>query len=450
MKRNKVSVAVGMFAVFAFAAVAPAATKSGEVVINGVTWQYKDRDDEKLTVTLGADGGDWTLESYKTAMPKGTVLDAASIPWVMEIEGKRYTVTEVWEFAFAGCSKLAGTLSIPDAVKKTGERSFYNTGITKIESLGGVQNFGTYTFYDSKSLAGNFPDLSNVTSFGTGPLMSCPKLTGEARVNDSLASITYRTFRGSSLDRMHISRSVTSVGRESFMGTKLAALVIPGPNDVLSGSQTYTTIDGRASFSGCKELSVLVFGKNTKGGNHTTGTMLDTVSGCTVFLPANGKWTGLVTGGTDNEVVAYGPDEDLDIIIDEAVENLTAVPKTQAMLEKVLSVAAVLKERCNLNMRIEIAEDFALAEGAITEAMLAGIRPCALHFTFAATTQARLDQVLAAVPASLELTVDPAGAKEPLAVPPGRNLWVLLPGDGKFTPYVTGSGVGFKRGKVSR
>lgn len=173
--------------------------------------------------------------------------------------------------------------------------------------------------------------------------------------------------------------------------------------------------------------------------------MLDTVSGCTVFQPANGKWTGLVTGGTDNEVVAYGPDEDLDIIIDEAVENLTVVPKTQAMLEKVLSVAAVLKERCNLNMRIEIAEDFALAEGAITEAMLAGIRPCALHFTFAATTQARLDQVLAAVPASLELTVDPAGAKEPLAVPPGRNLWVLLPGDGKFTPYVTGSGVSFIR-----
>lgn len=100
--------------------------------IDGVTWTYSINNAAAKTITLG--GG----TEATPAMPTSTVLDAANIPWTMEINGETYTVSKLANYAFSDCSNLTGTLSIPDTVTQLGGNAFCGcTGLTAVGSWGG-------------------------------------------------------------------------------------------------------------------------------------------------------------------------------------------------------------------------------------------------------------------------------------------------------------------------
>ena len=422
------------------------ADTDGTVTINGVVWQYCDKDDVNKTVSIGKSGA---TGRDGTAMSSGTALDAADIPWTMEIEGETYTVTKVGAYAFAACYQLSGTLTIPEAVTNIGTRAFWSCkALTGIATLGGVTTLGDYAFcysgVDQCHLACDFPDLTKVVSYSSGPFVNCVGLTGEAKLNPNLTAIPYRCFENSALTKVTIPRTVTSIGEKAFMQTKLTAFLLQGPTNVLSGTQTYAELNTTDAFSNCDRLKVLLFGKNTKGTNLTKGTMLTSVSGCTVFVPANGYWDGLVTGGTGNEVIYYGSGRELDIEMDDATKTITAWPTTEHAFMNVLNAAAVLKSEYGWNTRITVTNALEVASGSITAEMLAGVEFNSLLLMFAVKTQVQLDSILAAVPSAAMLAIDPTGATENLTIPQDRALWVYLSGNGKVQPHIKGLKIIFR------
>lgn len=103
------------------AAVAVGANAAIDTIeIDGVTWTYSINNAAAKTITLG--GG----TAATPAMPTNTVLDAANIPWTMEINGETYTVAKLANYAFSNCSNLTGQLSIPDTVTDIGACAFQN------------------------------------------------------------------------------------------------------------------------------------------------------------------------------------------------------------------------------------------------------------------------------------------------------------------------------------
>ena len=388
--------------------------------IDGVTWMYSVDDAENKTITLGGGTGE------TTAMPTDTSLDAADIPWTMVIGGDTYTVTRIADYAFQNCTGLSGTLTIPEAVTFLGRQAIYNTTVTRIESLGGVVQIGPFNF-QTDNLTHAFPDLSRVVTFGTGSFFGS-YFSGVVKLGKVATALGYRAF----------SRC-----------PNLTGVYIPGPDTVASGRQSYTTIDVRQMAQYSSNVKIIFVGVNTKGSNLSSGNVLDGVTGCKMFVPANGFWDGLDTGGTSNEVIYYGASTNLNLIVDEDVGEITATPADEGALVKVLEAAPTFKNVFGRNIKVNVTNVLEATSGAITAEMLSEVEINTLMLTFKVNTQAQLDSVLAAIPASSHtiLAIDASDSRAELTVPQGREVYVRLSGEGrngKYTPKINGTLISFR------
>lgn len=144
-------------------------------------------------------------------------LDTVIIPSKVRINGKKYTVTEIADYAFFHCNTMT-YVEIPNTVTSIGERAFeYCDSLTSIvlpESVtniaktafsncsnlksinipSGVTNIGEYTFFQCKSLTTiNIP--SSVTEIVHGAFHSCIGLT-EIVIPSSVVKIDNFVFFG--------------------------------------------------------------------------------------------------------------------------------------------------------------------------------------------------------------------------------------------------------------
>lgn len=81
---------------------------------SGIDWTYQAGSvlaDGTTAATLG--------DGSSACIATSTAVDAANIPWTFTDNGTDYTVTTIAANAFKGCSKLSGTLTIPDHVTGT-------------------------------------------------------------------------------------------------------------------------------------------------------------------------------------------------------------------------------------------------------------------------------------------------------------------------------------------
>lgn len=228
--------------------------------------------------------------------------------------------------------------------------------------------------------------------------------------------------------------------------TGLKALWFKGPATVASGTQTYTDIAtssrsvGRKIFTGCTALKYVIVGPNAK--LYTSGGQalsFEEQTGCTFFLPSNSlntTWGAFRThqidnvniAGTNPNVLYYGPELELDIEgADGSGEGtITFTPNTAHALTNVLSAASAIHANLGLNVKISITNAIEVAEGSLTNEMFTDI-------VFAVKTQAQMDMVLAAVPVTMPIMIDPEGATENLTVQTaGRNIYIRLPKDGTY------------------
>ena len=437
MRKHTWKAAVSAAVIAAGAAIPMAANADvGTVDVNGVTWTVNTNATTR-TATLG--------NGSSACIATTTSIDASLIPWTFTVgEGDdaiEYTVTAIAANAFSGCSKLSGTLTIPDAVTGLlGNNAFKScTGLKKLASLGGITQIGDRTFDKCTGLDGSeCPDMTKLISIDvynrlylSGELR-LPALSTGRGIGDS--SFRYATITNAVLTR----KAVNINGNSLFTDcTRLKAMFIPGPD-----SGTGRTWVRRSSFvANCTSLKVFLAGPLTGLSNSygaTDQTMFTNVRGCKIFVPTGSNWDtesstekGLAAYEANNAVFYYGAGRELDLAINHNDHLITATPATAHAFTNVLASAFTFKELFGMDTRINVTNALEIAAGSVTAAELAGVTFDSL--TFAVKTQAQLDTVLAAVPAETPLAIDPEGATENLMVTTGnRKIYVMLPKNGTY------------------
>jgi len=445
-----------------------------ELVTNGVSWVYTINDATKNSVTL-AQGA--------TLQEGTTTVDASLIPWEFVIDGTKYTVTEVGAQAFHGVKWLVGTLTFPDSVTTLGSRAFRQSNVSGVTTFGGVTKMADRVF-DGSKLTGGLPSLSKVSSIGYAAFCDCSvsgyvvlhsavtelgdntfsncKITGidlpkgmttigtgtfygnpipSLTLPDTVKTIGRRFARyNTKLTTFAFPRAVTTLGNEAFWdNTSLKAVYIPGPPSVSLGEQTYTRVNASNMFLNDTSLKLVLFGSNTKPEDVSNFSVAQSTD-CKVFLPDNGFWDGVVLGGTGNRTIFYhGFDGD--------GESMTFSPTTAQELTDVLGAAADFKSFFNLDVRISVTNVLDLTGVQFDAETLAAIPVTFDKFMFKVNSQEQLDNVLAALPTSTSVGIDPSSVgKAALTIPDGdeHDVWVLLPPSGKYRPYIGGTNIIFK------
>ena len=407
----------------------------GTVDVNGVTWTVNTNATAR-TATLG-NGTDACIATT-------TSIDASLIPWTFTVgEGDdaiEYTVTSIAAHAFEECSKLSGTLTIPNSVTSIGINAFRNCSmLTKLASFGGLTQIASRSFdYCSGLDNTECPDMSKLTYIESYNRFY---FGGEARLTSISNSrgIGDNAFRYASITNVVFPRRAADIaGKQIFQYcTGLTGMYLPGPD-----SGTDRLLVRRADFaSGCTSLKVFLAGPLTglsDSFGKTDVSMFTSVSGCRMFVPYGTTWNeesderkGLAAYEANNTIFYYGAGRELDMSFDNDRKLVTATPATAHALTNVLAAATTIKNVFGMDTRINVTNAIEIAAGSISAAELAGVTFDSL--TFAVKTQAQLDTVLAAVPVETPLAIDPEGATENLTVlTENRKIYVMLPTNGTY------------------
>ena len=424
-----------LIAVAALAASAMAAN-ADTVEIGGVTWTYSVNNATAKTVTLG-NGTDACIAT-------STSINASLIPWTFTVgeggDAIEYTVTAIAANAFQSCSKLSGTLTIPNSVTSIGANAFKSCSkLTKLASFGGLTQIANRSFDGCSGLDNTeCPDMSKLTyidhynRFWFGGEARLTSISESRGIGDSV-------FRYASITNVVFPRRAVNIsGNQIFQYcTGLTGMYLPGPD-----SGTDRLLVRRTNFaSGCTSLKVFLAGPLT-GLSDTYDkavvTMFTNVRGCRMFVPYGTTWNeesdsrkGLAAYEANNTIFYYGAGRELDMSFDNDRKLVTATLATAHALTNVLAAATTIKNVFGMDTRINVTNAIEIAADSISAEELAGVTFDSL--TFAVKTQAQLDTVLAAVPAETPLAIDPEGATENLTVlTENRKIYVMLPTNGTY------------------
>ena len=212
------------------------------------------------------------MVTYAVSEPSGDLIIPSSVTY----NRTTYTVTQIGDWAFEGCTGLT-TVTIPNSVTSIGECAFRSCiSLTSVTIPNSVTSIGDGAFRDCTGLASitigesvtsiskdAFSGCTGITtvffyayrctSMGTYdyPVFSnCQNLT-TVSLGDSVEIIPDNAFRGCTrLTSVTIPNSVTSIGNDAFNGcTSLTSITIP----------KYVTSIGRYAFGGCTSLTSVFF-----------------------------------------------------------------------------------------------------------------------------------------------------------------------------------------------
>lgn len=205
MKRNRTH--AKHLALSCFAMLMPLLTSAHDFEVDGI--YYNITSSENLTVEVTFQGN--SLNEYCNKYT-----GAVTIPSTVTYEGMQYSVTNIEESAFLGCTSLI-SITIPESVTSIGNSAFVGcSSLTSVSIPESVTNIGFYAFCDCYSLTSiNIP--KGVTSIEFATFESCTSLTS-INIPKGVTSIGEAAFHFcSSLTSINIPESVTSIGSRAFL-----------------------------------------------------------------------------------------------------------------------------------------------------------------------------------------------------------------------------------------
>ena len=399
------------FAAVAASAAIPMAANALTVTTNGVTWTYSVNNATAKTVTLGSGSGNGNAIGGT-----GISAYAADIPWkfIGESDGATYTVTKIAASAFKNCTKLTGTLAFPSSVTAIGEQAFAGcSGLTGLKLGPNIATIGAWAFLYCPNMVGDISDLTSVTSFtgNNGPFDGADdnkgtrKLYGNVRFNPNLKKIPKTMFRFVPISSVTLPESLTSIDEAAFQSTQIKAIWLKGSVNI-SANYGFAT----------SPLEIFFAGATTTCSYPTTKRLFGDDATCKVFIPATTTWLQLDTSNAAGvDKIYYGADQDLDISVNKARNELTATAKTEETLVKMLEAAPLFREHFGLDTRISVTNTLDLTGVTITEDMTSGVTFDRLIFS--AKTQDQLNAILGAFPATTPISIDPTGLTENMTIP---------------------------------
>lgn len=287
-----------------------------------------------------------------------------------------------------------------------------------------------------------------------------------------------RSFYASKMTSVVIPPSVTTITYYGFQqANSLRDICIKGPLSATDGgAQTVRTISLTDTPFGGSGIKFVVVGPNLKLGGNASKFQVGS-SGAQFLLPkksGNTTWTNNTLSTDTHTITYYGPDEGFDMAMGET--EMTFYPKTTEALASIISLAPRFKSSFDLDTKTVVTNRIEASESvSITDSMLANVTMEAplrfLAFTpttanaltnvlswapsfmtrfgldthisvtntldltgvtitpamvadvtfdrlmFAAKTQAQLDGILGAFPATTPISIDPTGLTENMIIP---------------------------------
>ena len=134
----------------------------------------------------------------------------------------------------------------------------------------------------------------------------------------------------------------------------------------------------------------------------------------------------------------------MDIATDDVANTITVTPTTAETLQEALNLASTFKSAFGLDTRISVTNSIATAVAIPASATSSTMFDLHSWVTFNVTTQAQLENTLAAISSDSMLIVDPTGATENLTVPEGRQVFVVLNEGDTIRSRLNGFSIRFK------
>ncbi|MBR3822372.1 MAG: hypothetical protein IKJ37_12235 [Kiritimatiellae bacterium] len=223
-----------------------------------------------------------------------------------------------------------------------------------------------------------------------------------------------------------------------------------GPAMVQSGeSQTYTSlgISGNSPFQTCEKLKLVFVDPNVTTRSKALILKTPAATGARFIVPLrddNKTWEGATVEGDDNRIIYYGPGQEVDLTVND--NCVTIVPTTVNALTNALSWAQTFKTAFNLDTKISITNRIDLSV-AVKEELLQNVTLEAppWYLAFAVTSQAQLNNVLAAVSVDVPIIIDIEGVgRNQITVPDGRKVAILAKSGWTFGKKTEGLVVSFQ------
>lgn len=181
------------------------------------TFTYQNLEYEVFAEPVGNQNGYAKLLGHKNGTNASGNLNIPEVAyWVSA--GKAYDVKWIADDAFRGCTRLRGSLTIPNSINDIGNYAFYGcTGFDGTLSLGDVTRIKDCAFANCSHFTGELVIPNTVTTIGVSAFQGCSGFTGLTLPN-SLTEISAKAFADCSgfTGSLTIPNTVTTIGQMAF------------------------------------------------------------------------------------------------------------------------------------------------------------------------------------------------------------------------------------------
>lgn len=138
--------------------------------------------------------------------------------------------------AFRNCTRLRGSLTIPNCINEIGNYAFYGcTGFDGALSLGDITRIKDCTFANCSHFTGELVIPNSVSSIGVSAFEGCSGFTGTLTIPNSIEVITHDLFNScTGFTGLNIPNSVTDIKEFAFYGCAGLAGNLTIPNSVVN------------------------------------------------------------------------------------------------------------------------------------------------------------------------------------------------------------------------